>query len=315
MSAYTKVAVVLPAYNEALAIAKVISDFRRVLPDALIVVVDNRSTDGTATVAREALSESQNLVLEERIPGKAQAVRRAFLEVDADIYILCDADDTYPADEVPPLLEAVRTGRCDMAVGNRHAADHYTAAEKRPFHNWGNKLIAKLVNRTFNGQLHDVLSGLRVMSRRFVRNYPILANGFTLEVDMASYALDRRFRTLEFPISYRQRPVGSTSKLRTVPDGTRVLLALFNLVRFYRPLSFFGTIGLILMTAGLVAGIPVISDFIQTGLVPRLPLALLATGLEICGVISISIGLILDGLVHHQQLQTERDLLRDSPHE
>ena len=121
MSAYTKVAVVLPAYNEALAIAKVISDFRRVLPDALIVVVDNRSTDGTATVAREALSESQNLVLEERIPGKAQAVRRAFLEVDADIYILCDADDTYPADEVPPLLEAVRAGRCDMAVVDRPA--------------------------------------------------------------------------------------------------------------------------------------------------------------------------------------------------
>lgn len=312
MSAYTKVAVVLPAYNEALAIAKVISDFRRVLPDALIVVVDNRSTDGTATVAREALSESQNLVLEERIPGKAQAVRRAFLEVDADIYVLCDADDTYPADEVPPLLEAVRAGRCDMAVGNRHAADHYTAAEKRPFHNWGNKLIAKLVNRTFNGQLQDVLSGLRVMSRRFVRNYPILANGFTLEVDMASYALDRRFRTLEFPISYRQRPVGSMSKLRTVPDGTRVLVALFNLVRFYRPLIFFGQIGLIFMTAGLIAGIPVIADFIHTGLVPRLPLALLATGLEICGVISVSIGLILDGLVHHQRLQTERDLLRDS---
>lgn len=311
MHAGIELAVVLPAYNEALAIAKVISDFRRVFPEAFVVVVDNRSSDGTAAVAREALSGGAGLVLEESTPGKAQAVRRAFLEIDARIYVLCDADDTYPVEEIPPLIEAVRIGRCDMAVGDRHTSRQYAAAEKRPFHNWGNKLIAKLVNRTFDGELSDVLSGLRVFSRRFVRNYPILARGFALEVDMASYALDRRFRTLEFPISYRSRPQGSTSKLKTVPDGVRVLMALFNLARFYRPLGFFGSIALVFMLFGITAGFPVVADFLRTGLVPRLPLAVLATGLELCAVISLSIGLVLDGLVHHQQLQTERDLLKD----
>lgn len=310
-----ELAVILPAYNEAAAIGRVVNDIRTALPDATIVVVDNRSTDETAQLARAAIGSSAGCVIEERVPGKARAVRRAFLEVDARCYVMCDADDTYPAEAIPALLEAVRSGRCDMAVGNRHASGDYAGVERRRFHGAGNRLIAGLINFLFKGQLEDVLSGLRVFSRRFVRNYPIITHGFALEVDMTAYALDRNFRILEFPIPYRQRPPGSHSKLRTIPDGMKVLVALFNLFRFYRPLQFFGSIGLALLGAGILAGAPVVAEFIRTGLVPRIPTALLATGLAICGVLAFAIGLILDGLRHHQQLQTERDLLHDSDHE
>lgn len=307
-----ELAVILPAYNEAAAIGRVVNDIRRVLPEAVIVVVDNRSTDQTTQLALEAIGASAGRVIEERTPGKARAVRRAFLEVDARYYVMCDADDTYPAEAIPALLDAVRSGRCDMAIGNRHADGGYAGAERRRFHGMGNRLIAGLINFLFKGQLEDVLSGLRVFSRRFVRNYPIIAHGFALEVDMTAYALDRHFRILEFPIAYRKRPPGSHSKLRTIPDGMRVLVALFNLFRFYRPLRFFGSIGLVLLGAGALAGAPIVTEFIRTGLVPRFPTALLATGLGICSVLAFAIGLILDGLRHHQQLQTERDLLHDS---
>jgi glycosyltransferase involved in cell wall biosynthesis len=304
------VAVVLPAYNEAIAIGAVVRDMRRVLgDDAYIVVVDNRSTDGTAAAAREALASGKGVVLTETVQGKSQAVRRAFLSVDARVYVLCDADDTYPVEALPEIVRRVANGDVDMAIGDRHGNGSYAGAESRRFHGLGNRLIAGLLNRIFGGQVGDALSGLRVFSRRFVKNYPILSRGFALETDMTAFALDRRFRVVEFAIDYRARPKGSESKLRTIPDGFRVVVALFNLARFYRPLFFFGWIGVVLGTLGFMAGVPVLSEYFLTGLVPRLPLALLATGLGLTAMISFAIGLILDGIAFHQRAITERALL------
>lgn len=305
-----EVAVVLPAFNEVVSISSVIRDVHRHLPDAFIVVVDNGSTDGTAEMARSTIEGGKGLVLCEYVRGKAQAVRRAFLTVDANIYVLCDADDTY---SIAPLLEAIRVvreGEIDMAIGDRHGNGSYGEVESRRFHGMGNRLIAALINRIFHGKLRDVLSGFRVLSRSFVKNYPILARGFALEVDMTAFALDRRFRVAEFQVQYRARPKGSTSKLRTIPDGMRVLSAVFNLARYYRPFSFFGVIGVGLAVLGTAAGAPVVLEFINTGLVPRLPTAVLAAGLWTSALISFAIALILDSAVQQQRALTETGLMR-----
>lgn len=283
---------------------------RSAIPDAFIVVVDNNSTDRTFELARKAIAPGTGMVIREPSPGKACAVRRGIHSVDAEIVVLCDADNTYPADAIPPMIDAVASGVCDMAVGNRHADGVYLEIESRRFHGTGNRIVAKLVNRLFRGNLEDALSGLRVMSRQFVRHYPITIHGFTLEVDMVAFALERKFRILEFPIIYRKRLEGSDSKLKTVPDGIRVLVTLFNLFRFYRPLKFFGRIALLCAIAGVLVFIPVMQDFLKTGLVNRFPLALLATGLELIAGLCLSVGLVLDGLRHSEAHRVERELLK-----
>ncbi|MBV5328975.1 MAG: glycosyltransferase, partial [Chlorobium sp.] len=245
---------------------------------------------------------------EER-PGKGNAVRRAFLEVDADIYILADADMTYPAAQVHQLMSPVITGEADMVVGDRHSTGHYAAENKRPLHGFGNRLVRDLVNKLFKADLADIMSGYRVFNRRFVKSYPILVEGFELETDMTLHALDKRFRIVEIPVEYRDRPAGSFSKLNTLRDGTRVLSTIGNILRYYRPLMFFGSAAAVFFILGLIAGVPVIAEWFTVQYISHVPLAILAVGFETFAIVLSAIGLILDSMRHQGKQGFEQDLL------
>jgi glycosyltransferase involved in cell wall biosynthesis len=305
------VAVVLPAYNEQQTIAATIEDFHKFLPDAYVWVINNRSSDDTEQVALAAFSllECRGGVINENRPGKGNAVRRAFLDIDADIYILADADMTYPAAQASQLMAPVIAGEADMVVGDRHSSGRYAAENKRAMHGFGNRLVRSLVNRLFGANLLDIMSGYRVFTRRFVKSYPILVEGFEIETDMTLHALDKRFRIVEIPVEYRDRPVGSFSKLNTLLDGTRVLSTIGNILRYYRPLAFFGGAAILFAILGLIAGMPVIAEWISVQYIRRVPLAILATGFEIIAIIFTAIGLILDSIVQQDKRNFERDLL------
>lgn len=308
----TRIALVLPAYNEERTLAATIGAFHAVLPEAAIWVVNNRSSDATADIASAMLRKlgCAGGVIDEPRPGKGNAVRRAFIEIDADVYILSDADLTYPADQVRRLMAPVLEGRAEMVVGDRHSGGSYASENKRALHGAGNTLVRRLVNTLFHSHLADIMSGYRVFSRTFVKNYPILVEGFEIETDMTLHALDKRFRIVEVPIVYRDRPEGSESKLNTLRDGIRVLSTIFNILRYYRPLIFFGGMGVVFFLLGLMAGAPVIGEWLKTGMIHRLPLAILASGLEVIAIILAAIGLILDSIAHQNRQNYERALLR-----
>jgi len=305
-----KIVVVLPAYNEALTIAGTLRDFHLHLPEAFLVVVDNNSSDKTSDIARTTLCEldARGLVLQERQQGKGFAVRRAFKSVDAEIYVMSDADETYPASQAPALIRILQEQRADMVVGDRHSSGGYKQENKRALHYIGNRLVSFLVNWLFRASLVDIMSGFRVFSRRFVANYPILVDGFQLETDMTLHALDKRMTIVEVPIDYKDRPEGSESKLNTVSDGTRVLFVILQLLRYYRPMLFFGIIALVFCVLGLLAGVLPILDYVSDGYVYHLPLAILATGLEIFALLSLAIALILDSISYSNKLKFEKDL-------
>lgn len=307
-----RVAVVLPAYNEEQTIAATMEDFHEELPDAAIWVINNRSTDATHQTALVTLANLKCTggVINEKRPGKGNAVRRAFLDIDADVYILADADLTYPAAQVHALIAPVISDEADMVVGDRHSAGHYAAENKRALHGFGNRLVRDLVNKLFHANLADIMSGYRVFNRRFVKSYPILVEGFEIETDMTLHALDKRFRILEIPVEYRDRPPGSFSKLNTFRDGFRVLSTINNVLRFYRPLLFFGSAGAAMATLGLISGTPVIIEFLRDRYISHLPLAILATGLGIISIVLVAIGLILDSITHQDKRNFERDFLR-----
>lgn len=306
-----RVAVILPAYNEEQTVSATIAEFHRILPEAEIWVVDNASTDGTEPMARATFAELDcpGGVLSERRRGKGNAVRRAFLDIDADIYILADADLTYPAELVRELMEPVAAGLADMTVGDRHSGGHYAAENKRALHGFGNRLVRDLVNRLFRAQLADIMSGYRVLSRRFVKSYPILVEGFEIETDMTLHALDKRFRIVEIPVPYRDRPAGSVSKLNTLRDGARVVSTIAEILRYYRPLVFFGSAAIVFALAGLLAGLPVLGDWLRERYIYHVPLAILSTGLELVAMVLAAIGLILDSIAHQDKRNFERDLL------
>ena len=307
------VAVILPAFDEELTIEATIRAFHDAIPEALIVVVDNASQDRTAAIAVEtfaSISGDTRLIREMR-RGKGYAVRRAFHEVDADIYVLADADMTYPADRVRDLIRPITEGEADMVVGDRLASGQYAELNARRFHLVGNRLILGLVSWLFDASLNDIMSGYRALTRAFVLNYPILVGGFEIEVDMTLHALDRMFRIVELPVDYRDRPSGSVSKLRTFSDGRRVVSTVAHVTRHYRPMLFFGIVAAVFALAGLAAGIPVASDWIQYQYIYHVPLAILATGLELLAALSFGIGLILDSVVHLERLAYERNLLAD----
>lgn len=308
------VAVVLPAYNEALTLAATMEAFHAALPEAAIWVVNNRSSDATEAIARATLSElgCAGGVLNEFCKGKGNALRRAFLEIEADVYVLADADLTYPAESARALMAPVIEGRADMVVGDRHSAGHYAAENKRALHGFGNRLVRGLVNGLFNADLADIMSGYRVLSRRFVKNYPILVEGFEIETDMTLHALDKRHRIVEIAVAYRDRPEGSVSKLNTVSDGASVLFVIMQILRHYKPLVFFGALSLLFGLAGLGAAIPVIQDWIDTQYISHVPLAILATGFEIVAVMTLGVGVVLDSIVHQQRLAYEWQILHDS---
>lgn len=308
-----KIAVVLPAYNEALTIAQCIESFHAALPDATFCIVNNRSTDPTADIARQTLRAlgCSGTVIDEPRPGKGCAVRRAFLEIDADYYVLADADMTYPAWQVMALLQPVIAGEADMVVGDRLSNGQYAAQNSRVFHGVGNALVKALVNKLFGANLQDIMSGYRAFSRAFVKTYPIMVDGFEIETDMTLHALDKRFRITEVPVDYVDRPEGSYSKLNTFSDGMRVLKTISRILRFYRPLVFFGSLGLIFALLGLIAAIPVFNDWFVARYIYHVPLAILATGLELTALLFMSVALILDTIVYNEKCSFERSLLKD----
>jgi len=313
ISANVVVAVVLPAYNEERTIEETIHAFHAALPSAAIWVVNNSSTDATESLARKTLLalDCSGGVLNEDRKGKGQAVRRAFLEIDADIYLLADADMTYPAERARDLMSPVIEGRADMVVGDRHSAGYYAAENKRPLHGFGNRLVRYLVNHLFDAQLSDIMSGYRALSRRFVKNYPILVKGFEIETDMTLHALDKRFRIIEIQVEYRNRQEGSVSKLNTFSDGAKVLFVIMQILRYYRPLVFFGSLSLFFGLTGLLVAIPVAQDWIESQYIYHVPLAILATGLEIVAVMTLGIGMILDSIGYQQRREYEKQILNN----
>lgn len=305
------IGIILPAYNEASTIAGTILSFNRELPHAHIWVINNNSSDATEEIARSIIQElgCAGGVINESRRGKGNAIRSAFMKIEADIYILSDADMTYPAAMAIELMQPILDGRADMVVGDRHSHGDYAKENKRLFHGVGNKLVGHLVNRLFKASLIDIMSGYRAFNRKFVKLYPVLVEGFEIETDMSLHALDKRFKIFEIPIEYKDRPSGSVSKLNTFSDGWRVITTIFNILRYYRPLYFFGYLSLVLGFLGFIAAIPVIKDYLLYKYINHVPLAILATGLEISAFLFFSIGLILDSLAHQQRLNFERQLL------
>jgi len=305
------IAIILPAYNEELTIVETMKDFFNVCPEAEIYVIDNASTDRTNDLAASAYQElgcKGRLMFEPR-KGKAAAVRKAFFEINADIYVMADADLTYPAADLPRLLTPVFEGRADIVCGNRHESGVYKRENKRPFHDFGNKLVRGLINRLFKGNLEDILTGYRVMSKRFVKNYPILAGGFEIETEMSIHALDKGYAIIELPTDYRDRPEGSFSKLDTFADGMLVLKTIFSIFVKHRPLFFFSVCSLIFALCGLTAGSFPVIEYVRTGYILHIPLAILASGLSILAMVSFAVAVILDALASAQRFNHALALL------
>ena len=300
-----KTAVLLPCYNEELTIAKVIADFRKALPEADIYVYDNNSTDRSRELAEQAGAVVRSVPQQ----GKGFVVRKMFQDIDAACYLIADSDDTYPAEAAPDLIAPVLSGEADMVTGDRLSTTYYDV-NPRKFHNFGNSLVCFLIRLLFRHKVSDVMTGYRAFSRRFVKNCPILCSGFELETEMTLYVLDRRLPFREIPVVYRDRPAGSVSKLSTVPDGFRVLKTIFLLLSNYRPLFFYGMLGLlaILISAGFF--VSVLLEFLQTGTVPRYPTLFCAVSLATVGVLLTGCGLILNTVKHYFDCIAEIHLKR-----
>lgn len=282
-----RIAVLVPCYNEAVAVAKVVADFRAALPNATIFVFDNNSTDRTAAAARAAGAE----VFQEKRQGKGFVVRRMFTDVEADIYVLVDGDATYDAPSARVMIERLLSERLDMVVANRvdRAQDAYRAG-----HRAGNRLLTGFVAAVFGPTFNDMLSGYRVFSRRFVKSFPVLSGGFEIETELTIHALELGLAAAEIDTPYYARPKGSVSKLNTWRDGLRILWTIFNLYRAERPLTFFSAIGAILAVASVILAIPILVTYVETGLVPRLPTAVLSASLIMLASLSAAVGLVLD---------------------
>jgi glycosyltransferase involved in cell wall biosynthesis len=287
-----KNAVLIPCYNEEQTIVKVVKDFKKELPDSIIYVYDNNSKDKTAIIAEQAGA----IVKKEVRQGKGYVIQSMFREIEADYYVLVDGDDTYPANAIGGLISLAETKNADMVVGDRLSNGIYAKENKRGFHNFGNSLVKKMVNVFFRSNLKDIMSGYRVFSRNFVKNYPVLVGGFQLETDMTIFALDRKFVIGELPIEYRDRPAGSVSKLNTFSDGAKVITVIFNLFRYYRPFLYFSIVASLFIVAGLIIGLPVVLEYIETSYILKVPSAILASGLIIIGLISFICGVILDAI-------------------
>lgn len=285
----SSIAVLLPCYNEGVTIATLVKSFRRVLPDAVVYVYDNNSRDNTVEEAIRAGA----VVRHEALQGKGNVVRRMFADIDADIYVMADGDLTYPAEAAPELIALLNEQNLDMVVGVRENDDDDAYPAGHVFGNW---LFNCIVRRIFGAGFRDVFSGYRVFSRRYVKSFPAHSSGFETETEMCIHALDMRMACGEIPVAYGVRPEGSASKLNTLRDGIRILRTIFFMFKEVRPLMFFGLLGVLLLIASLAIGYPVVHEFLQTGLVDRLPSAVLATGLALLSGIAFTCGLILDSV-------------------
>ena len=284
----TSIAVLLPCYNEEATIGKVVRDFKAALPDAAIYVYDNNSTDRTAEIA----AAEGAIVRKEPRQGKGNVVRAMFEDIDADVYVMADGDDTYPADAAPAMVEKVLEGY-DMVIGDRLSSTYFQE-NKRPFHNFGNRLVRGSINGLFGAHVTDIMTGYRAFNFTFVKTYPVLSRGFEVETEMTIHSLNNNLRLFEMPIQYRDRPEGSVSKLDTVGDGIKVMSTIFRTIREYKPLPFFGGLGLIIGIVGIVLCGTVTFEFAKTGVVTHFPTLIGAVMLVITGLLLIIAGIILD---------------------
>lgn len=298
---YTDTAVIIPCYNEAVTIGKVIDDFHRELPGATVYVYDNNSTDGTSRIARE---HGATVRLEPR-QGKGNVCRQMFRDIDAACYLMVDGDDTYPAESARALCDPIIAGEADMTVGDRLSNGTYAEENKRAFHGFGNDLVRSMIKWIYGYSFEDVMTGYRAMGQPFVKTFPVLSEGFQIETELSIHAVDHRWRIKDVPVEYRDRPAGSVSKLDTVGDGIKVIAMIGTLFKDYRPLKFFSLIALIFAAIGLALGIPIIVEYFHTGLVPRFPTAILAACfMFLCGL-SLATGLILDSVAKVEKKQWE----------
>ncbi len=302
-----QIAVLIPCYNEESTIEKVITDYRRRLPDSRIYVYDNNSTDRTAAIARE----SGAIVRRERQQGKGNVIRRMFREIDAQVYLLVDGDDTYPAEYAPEMVRLVLEEQADMVVGDRLSSTYFTE-NKRPFHNFGNLLVRKSINALFGCQIKDMMTGYRAFSYQFVKTFPVLSRGFEIETEMSIHAAQHHMQIENVVVDYRDRPDGSVSKLNTYNDGIRVLFTILNLFRNYRPLSFFSLLGFLLAVTAAAFFLPVLVTYAQIGLVPRFPTLIVCAFVAVAAVQCFFTGLVLDTSVKKNRQDFEMRLIDTS---
>ena len=300
------IAVLIPCYNEAKTIAKVVRDYRAALPEADIYVYDNNSTDHTDDIAREAGA----IVRYEYRQGKGNVIRSMFREIDADCYLRIDGDDTYPAENAREMVNLVLERKVDMVVGDRLSATYYTE-NKRPFHNMGNRLVKGLVNTIFKGSVSDIMTGYRAFSYQFVKSFPVLSKGFEIETEMTIHALDKNLSVQSVQVEYRDRPADSPSKLNTYSDGMKVLRTIVRLYKEYRPMSFFGLLAALMALVSVILFIPIFAEYLHTGLVPRFPTLIVCGVMGTMALLLWVCGLILDTVAkkHRQLFEINLNLL------
>ena len=300
-----KIAILIPCYNESKTIKKVVTDFKRELPEATIYVYDNNSSDGTDEIARNAGA----VVRYEYQQGKGNVIRRMFAEVDADCYVMVDGDDTYPANQVREMVNKVLDRQVDMVVGDRLSSTYFEE-NKRPFHNLGNSLVRGSINTLFKNDIKDIMTGYRAFSYRFVKTFPVLSKGFEIETEMSIHAIDKNMFVENVVIEYKDRPEGSESKLNTYSDGFKVLKTIARLFRTYRPMGYFGMISLLLLVLAAVFFIPIVITYAKTGLVPNFPTIIVCGFVTLASIQSFFAGLILKTIYQKNRQDFEMDLYR-----
>ncbi len=293
-----KIAILIPCYNESKTIAKVVGDFKKQLPEADIYVYDNNSTDNTADIARQAGA----IVRYEQRQGKGNVVRRMLADIEADCYLLVDGDDTYPSDNAKEMCNIVLNEHYDMVIGDRLSSTYFQE-NKRPFHDYGNRFVRYAINQIFHSDIKDIMTGYRALSRHLVMSVPLLSEGFEIETELTINVLDNQLHIKQIPVEYRDRPIGSTSKLSTFKDGIKIIATIFRLFRDYKPLVFFSWISSILILASLLILLPVFIEYLQTGLVPRFPTLIVCGFIILFAILLWMCGLILQVLlIRHRQL-------------
>ena len=293
-----KIAVLIPCYNESKTIGKVVKDYKKVLPEADIYVYDNNSTDGTDKIAKKAGA----IVCYEYKQGKGNVIRSMFKDIDADCYLMIDGDDTYPKENAREMCDLILSKKADMVIGDRLSSTYFQE-NKRPFHNFGNKLVRRLINTLFKSNVRDIMTGYRAFSYEFVKTFPVISKGFEIETEMTIHALDKNFLLKEIPVEYRDRPVGSISKLSTYSDGFKVLKTIARLFKEYKPTIFFSLVSLLFLIISLCFGIPVFVEYFKTGLVPRYPTLIFSGFMLMISILMFICGIILEVVVKkHRQL-------------
>ena len=296
----SKIAVLIPCYNESKTIEKVVKDYKKALPEADIYVYDNNSKDHTDEIAKKAGA----IVKYEYRQGKGNVIRSMFRDIDADCYLMIDGDDTYPAENAREMCNLVLNGRADMVIGDRLSSTYFTE-NKRPFHNFGNRIVRLLINKLFSNHIKDIMTGYRAFSYDFVKGFPVLSKGFEIETEMTIHAVDKNYKLVEMPVTYRDRPEGSVSKLNTYSDGMKVLKTIAVLFKEYKPMGFFGLISLLLVLISLIFLIPPFAGYFATGEVAKFPSLIVGCFIFLTSILSLMCGIILQVIVKKDRQQYE----------